>query len=92
MISAPARRMESKVSIMIRWRSIQPSLAPASMSENSPLTWYAAMGTSNRGYELRFRDRVKVGLVRGDMAGLDEFMEALRAELGGRWAEVTAPE
>ncbi|HVK08807.1 MAG TPA: hypothetical protein VM597_08535 [Gemmataceae bacterium] len=37
--------------------------------------------TSNRGYELRFRDGTKVGLVRGDMAGLDEFLVALADEL-----------
>ncbi len=50
----------------------------------------AAMGTSNRGYELRFQDGLKMGLVRGDMAGLDEFMAALRDELGERWAQVAA--
>ena len=38
----------------------------------------AAMKTSNRGYELRFQDGLKMGLVRGDMAGLDDFMEALQ--------------
>lgn len=37
--------------------------------------------TSNRGYELRFRDGTKLGLVRGDMAGLDEFLGALAGEL-----------
>jgi hypothetical protein len=35
------------------------------------------MGTSNRGFELRFRDGTRLGLVRGDMAGLDEFLVAL---------------
>jgi hypothetical protein len=29
--------------------------------------------------------------VRGDMAGLDDFMEALQSELGERWKEVTQP-
>ncbi len=52
----------------------------------------AAMGTSNRGYELRFRDGLKLGLVRGDMAGLDAFMDSLRDELGRRWEKVTTPE
>jgi len=41
----------------------------------------AMMKTSNRGYELRFRDGTKLGLVRGDMAGLDDFLEALAREL-----------
>jgi hypothetical protein len=50
----------------------------------------AAMKISNRGYELRFRDGLKMGLVRGDMAGLDEFMAALREQLGERWAELTS--
>jgi hypothetical protein len=49
----------------------------------------AAMKTSNRGYELRFQDGSKMGLVRGDMAGLDEFMKALREQLGERWETVT---
>jgi hypothetical protein len=48
----------------------------------------AAMGTSNRGYELLFQDGLKLGLVRGDMAGLDDFMAALRRELGQRWKDV----
>jgi len=41
----------------------------------------AVMKTSNRGYELRFRDGTKLGLIRGDMAGLDEFLDALDKEL-----------
>jgi lipopolysaccharide export LptBFGC system permease protein LptF len=41
----------------------------------------ALMKTSNRGYELRFRDGTKIGLVRGDMAGLDEFLVALADQL-----------
>lgn len=41
----------------------------------------ATMKTPNRGYELRFRDGTKLGLVRGDMAGLDEFLDALAQEL-----------
>jgi hypothetical protein len=44
----------------------------------------AAMKTSNRGYELCFQDGMKMGLVRGDMAGLDAFMEAPRDQLGKR--------
>jgi hypothetical protein len=50
----------------------------------------AALRTSNRGYELRFRDGLRLGLVRGDMAGLDDFMEALRQQLGDRWDLVAA--
>jgi hypothetical protein len=41
----------------------------------------AMMMTSNRGFELRFRDGTKLGLVRGDMAGLDEFLGALAEQL-----------
>lgn len=44
----------------------------------------AFMGTSNRGYELRFRDGSKLGLVRGDMKGLDEFLKVLAAEIAAR--------
>ncbi|WP_439624932.1 tyrosine-type recombinase/integrase [Gemmata sp.] len=42
------------------------------------------MGTSNRGYELRFRDASKLGLVRGDMKGLDQFLRVLAAEIAAR--------
>lgn len=41
----------------------------------------AMMKTSNRGFELRFRDGTRLGLVRGDMAGLDEFLGELAKEL-----------
>ena len=37
----------------------------------------AVLKTSNRGYELRFRDGTKIGLVRGEMAGFEEFLGAL---------------
>jgi hypothetical protein len=47
------------------------------------------MKTSNRGYLLRFRDGSKVALIRGDMAGLDEFMVALAGLLGERWEALT---
>lgn len=41
----------------------------------------AVLKTSNRGYELRFRDGTKIGLVRGDMAGFEEFLGALAKEM-----------
>jgi hypothetical protein len=44
----------------------------------------AVLKTSNRGYELRFRDGTKIGLVRGDMAGFEEFLGAL-AEQMRKW-------
>jgi hypothetical protein len=50
----------------------------------------ALLKTPNRGYELRFQDGLRMGLVRGDMAGLDAFMEALRDQLGERWEQVAA--
>jgi hypothetical protein len=50
----------------------------------------SVMNTSNRGYELRFQDGLKMGLVRGDMAGLDAFMATLRDQLGERWKLVVA--
>jgi hypothetical protein len=37
----------------------------------------AVLKTKNRGYELRFRDGTKIGLVRGDMAGFEEFLTAV---------------
>jgi hypothetical protein len=67
-------------------------LNSAAMGAASNAVLTAAMGTSNRGYELRFRDGGKIGMVRGDMAGLDEFMEVLRGELGERSEEVTRPQ
>jgi hypothetical protein len=42
------------------------------------------MGTSNRGYELRFRDGSKLGLVRGDLLGLDEFLQVLAEQIAQR--------
>jgi hypothetical protein len=56
-------------------------LNSAAMGSLENLVLDALMKTSNRGYELRFRDGTKIGLVRGDMAGLDEFLVALAAEL-----------
>jgi hypothetical protein len=41
-------------------------------------------GTSNRGYELRFRDGTKLGLVRGDVRGLDAFLDVPAAEIAAR--------
>ena len=51
----------------------------------------AMMGTSNRGYLLRFRDGSKLGLVRGDMAGLDEFLKVLGAEIAARCPHLEPP-
>lgn len=41
----------------------------------------ALLKTTNRGYESRFKDGSKLGLVRGEMAGLDGFLGVLAAEL-----------
>jgi hypothetical protein len=41
----------------------------------------ALLKTTNRGYEIRFKDGTRLGLVRGEMAGLDAFLGALAAEL-----------
>lgn len=41
----------------------------------------ALLKTTNRGYEIRFRDGTKLGLVRGEMVGLEGFLGALAAEL-----------
>jgi hypothetical protein len=45
---------------------------------------HALLKTTNRGYEIRFKDGSKLGLVRGEMAGLDEFLGALAVELAKR--------
>ncbi|HZV03818.1 MAG TPA: hypothetical protein VE999_01895 [Gemmataceae bacterium] len=45
--------------------------------------------TSNRGYALQFRDGLKIGLVRGDMAGLNDFLLVLHDRLGERWESLT---
>jgi hypothetical protein len=41
----------------------------------------ALLKTTNRGYEIRFKDGTKLGLVRGEMRGLDRFLWALAVEL-----------
>jgi hypothetical protein len=41
----------------------------------------AVLKTSNRGYELRFRDGTKIGLVRGEMAGFEEFLGAVAEQI-----------
>ena len=46
---APARRIAVVDSVRARRRSSQPRCAAASIDANSPLTWYAPIGTSNRG-------------------------------------------
>ena len=50
----------------------------------------ALWGTTNRGYEIRFRDGPKVVLIRGDMIDVDGFIAALRDRIGVRWAQVSA--
>ena len=87
---------------MIRWRSLltrrikeKPvselvDALPLNSKAMGPLEnaiLDAMMKTSNRGYELRFRDGTKLGLVRGDMAGLDEFLGALAGEMARLRAE-----
>src|SRR5271165_5132389 len=54
---APARVIDVSVSIMARSWSIHPLRAAATIMEYSPLTWYAAMGTSNRSRACRIRSR-----------------------------------
>jgi hypothetical protein len=49
------------------------------------------MGTSNRGYEFRFRDSSKLSLVRGDMKDLDEFLKVLAAEIAERCGPLETP-
>jgi hypothetical protein len=44
----------------------------------------ALLKTTNREYEIRFRDGTRLGLVRGEIAGLDQFLGALAAELARR--------
>lgn len=90
---------------VIRWRSlltrrvrekaiadivaVTPLNSAAGPLENAILT--AATGTSNRGYELRFRDGARLGLVRSDMAGLDEFLKVLAVEIASRCGNPEAP-
>jgi hypothetical protein len=44
----------------------------------------ALLKTTNRGYEIRFQDGTKLGLIRGKMCGLDEWHGALEKELARR--------
>jgi hypothetical protein len=46
------------------------------------------LGTSNRGYELHFRDGLKLALIRADMTNVDSVLRALHRQLGPRWGEV----
>ncbi|WP_020471583.1 hypothetical protein [Zavarzinella formosa] len=57
------------------------SLNSKGMGPLENLVLDAFMKTSNRGYQLRFRDGTKLALVRGDMAGLDEFLIALADQM-----------
>jgi hypothetical protein len=79
------RLVERRVDDIVR---IQP-LHSKGMGELENLVMDRLMKTSNRGYLLRFRDGSKMGLVRGDLAGLDEFMVALAGLLGERWKALT---
>jgi hypothetical protein len=65
-------------------------LNSAAMGAAENLVLDAMMGTANRGYELRFRDGSKLGLVRGDMAGLDEFLKVLATEIAARCGPLEA--
>ena len=60
------------------------------LSELENLIMDSLMKTSNCGYALQFRDGSKIGLVRGDMVGLNDFLLALHDQLGERWEAVTA--
>ncbi|MBP3956286.1 hypothetical protein J8F10_13430 [Gemmata sp. G18] len=78
-----ARRLLTRKIVTHRVRDIV-AVKPLNSNAMGPLENALAdrmMGTSNRGYELRFRDGSKLGLVRGDMAGLDEFLKVLAAEI-----------
>jgi|GEM_PF-3674419 len=48
----------------------------------------ALLGTTNRGFLLRFESGKKLALIRGDFVGVDDFMLALKDQLGTRWAEL----
>jgi hypothetical protein len=74
------RLVEKQVADIV---SVKP-LNSAAMGAAENFVLDATMGTSNRGYELHFRDGSKLGLVRGDMAGLDEFLRVLAAEIAAR--------
>ncbi len=79
------RLVERRVDDIVRIQPLHSQL----MGELENLVMDALMKTSNRGYVLRFRDGSKMGLVRGDMAGLDDFMVALADLLGERWKALT---
>jgi hypothetical protein len=59
------------------------------MSELENAILDSLLKTSNRGYSLLFCDGQKIGLVRGDMAGLNDFLLVLHDRLGERWDVVT---
>lgn len=79
------RVVERRVADIVRVLPLHSEL----MGELENAALNALMKTSNRGYLLHFRDGSKMGLVRGDMAGLDDFMAALAYLLGERWEGVT---
>ena len=81
-----ARRLLTRRIVTHRVRDIV-AVKPLNSTYMGPLENALAdrmMGTSNRGYELRFRDGSKLGLVRGDMRGLDAFLKVLAAEIAAR--------
>jgi hypothetical protein len=56
-------------------------LHPQAMGPLEHALMDALLKTTNRGYEIRFRDGTKLGLVRGEMAGPAGFLGALAMDL-----------
>ena len=71
------RIVEFKVNDIVDARPLNTNaLGPA---QNAILD--ALLKTSNRGYLLLFRDGTRLPLIRADMSGLDEFLEALAEQM-----------
>jgi hypothetical protein len=80
------RIVEHRIADVVRILPLHSKL----MGDLENMVLDALLKTSNRGYALQFRDGSKMGLVRGDMIGLDDFLLALHDRLGERWQAVTS--
>ena len=58
---------------------VEPEDLTLGQLENAILDFL--LNTSNRGYQLHFRDGMRIPLVRADMSGLDDFLVALADQL-----------
>lgn len=78
--------VERRIDDVIQIVPLQAVLRDAVENQVIDILW----GTTNRGYEIRFREGTRVLLIRGDMIAVDEFMAELWERMSVRWNQVSA--